>query len=103
MVFKDFKDGLPGMTIDAVRWMAEREVSLYCGDVGDRPPTGPGQSMPLHQVALAQVGMPLIDGADVSTLAATCSDLQRWTFLFVLGAIPVRGATGVPVNPLAIF
>jgi kynurenine formamidase len=103
VVFTDFKDGLPGMTLDAVRWMAERGVSLYCGDVGDRPPTGPGQSMPLHQVALAQLGLPLIDGADVSTLASTCAELQRWTFLFALGAIPVHGATGVPVNPLAIF
>jgi len=59
--------------------------------------------MPLHHIALARLGIPLIDGAEVSTLAATSAELGRWTFLFVLGAIPVRGATGVPVNPLAIF
>ena len=102
-VHTDFKDGLPSMTIDAVRWMADREVSLFGGDIGDRPPTGPGQPMPLHHIALARLGIPLIDGAEVSTLAATSAELGRWTFLFVLGAIPVRGTTGMPVNPLAIF
>lgn len=102
-VHTDFEDGLPSMTLGAVRWMADREISLFGGDIGDRPPTGPGQPMPLHHVALARLGIPLIDGADVSTLAATSAELGRWTFLFVLGPIPVRGATGVPVNPLAIF
>jgi kynurenine formamidase len=94
---------LPGMTLDAVRWMAAHEISLYAGDIGDRPPTHPGQSLPLHQVGLARLGLPLIDGADVTELADTCHELSRWTFLLVVAAIPIIGATGVPVNPLAIF
>ena len=94
---------LPGMTLDAVQWMADREVSLYAGDIGDRPPTHPGQSLPLHQIGLARLGLPLIDGADVTGLAGTCLELGRWTFLLVVAAIPIIGATGVPVNPLAIF
>jgi len=57
----------------------------------------------LHATALPRLGLPLIDNPDVSTLAETCAELGRYTFLFVLGAIPVIGATGVPVNPLAIF
>jgi len=100
-VHKDFKDGLPGMTVDAIRWMAEREVSLYAGDIGDLPP---GNGLPiLHKVALARLGMPLIDGAEVSLLATTCEELGRYSFLFTLGALPIHGVTGVPVNPLAVF
>jgi len=94
---------LPGMTLDAVRWMADHEISLYAGDIGDRPPTHPGRSLPLHQVGLAGLGLPLIDGADVTGLADTCLELGRSTFLLVVAAIPIIGATGVPVNPLAVF
>ena len=102
-VHRDYKDGLPSISLDAVRWMDERQVSLFAGDIGDRPPVKRGQPMPLHHVALARLGIPLIDGTEVEALAATCAELQRWTFLFALGPIPVHGATGIPVNPLAIF
>jgi kynurenine formamidase len=93
---------MPYLTLDAVTWMAEREVSLYAGDLCDEPPIRPG-SLVVHQVALARLGMPLIDGAEVDELARTCQSLGRYSFLFVLGTIPVSGATGLPVNPLAIF
>jgi kynurenine formamidase len=93
----------PSMTTEAVKWMAEREVSVYVGDIGDRPPIPPAHLLPMHQIALAQLGIPLIDNPDVTELAATCRELGRNSFLFTVGAIPVHGATGIPVNPLAIF
>lgn len=94
---------MPALTLDAVRWMAEREVSLYAGDICDEPPIRPGGSVVVHKVALARLGMPLVDGAAVDELARTCRELGRYSFLFVLGTMPVTGATGLPVNPLAIF
>lgn len=95
----------PGMTVDAIRWMNEREVCLFAGDIGDRPPGYGAESdiIPLHFVALARLGMPLIDNARVDELAAVCAELGRWDFLFSLGTIPILGATGLPVNPLAVF
>lgn len=120
----------PGMTLDAVRWMAEREVSMYVGDIGDRPPAqlgrggptaqpgesggsgGSGESgesgesgsfMALHQVALPRLGLPLIDCPALEELAAASAELGRATFLFVLAPMRVEGATGIPVNPLAVF
>lgn len=102
-VHRDLAEPLPGMTLDAVQWMADREISLYAGDIGDRPPGYPDDLIPLHYVALSRLGMPIIDGAEVAELAETCSSLGRWEFLFTLGAMPVIGATGIPVNPLAIF
>ncbi len=93
------------MTPDAVQWMAEREVSVYAGDIGDRPPflLPPDAVLAMHQIALGQLGMPLIDRVEVDALAATCQDLGRHSFLFAVAPIAVVGATGVPVNPLAIF
>lgn len=93
---------LPTVTLDAIRWFADREISLLASDVGDMPP-GPGCVPLLHMIGLARLGMPLVDNTHVAELAAVCEELQRWRFLFVLGALPVHGATGTPVNPLAIF
>lgn len=57
----------------------------------------------MHGIGLAQLGMPLIDCLNVSELAQVCAEIERYSFLFALGTIPVRGASGLPVNPLAIF
>lgn len=94
---------MPSMTAEAVEWMAEREISMYIGDIGDLPPVGPKHVMPMHQIALAQLGIPLIDSPNLSELAAACSELRRASFLLTVAALPVQGATGMPVNPLAIF
>ncbi len=102
VVHRELAEPLPKMTVDAVRWLAEREISLFASDIGD-PPPGYGTAPVLHEVGLARLGIPLVDNADVSALAAVCSELGRWQFLFVLGALPILGATGVPVNPLAVF
>ena len=102
-VSHELTEPVPAMTLDAVRWMADREVSVYAGDIGDRPPVPPGGPMIMHQVALPLLGMPLIDGPDVTALAATCTELGRHDFLFVVAPMAVTGATGLPVNPLAIF
>ncbi|MEU3294378.1 cyclase family protein [Streptomyces longwoodensis] len=102
VVQRDLDERLPAMTLDAVRWMAEREISVLASDIGDVPP-GHGAPPVLHGVGLARLGLPLVDNADVSALVAVCGELGRHTFLFTLGAMPVHGASGVPVNPLAIF
>ncbi|PRY36743.1 cyclase family protein [Umezawaea tangerina] len=96
-------DPVPALAVSAVRWLADREVSLYAGDIGDPPPVRPGGAHVLHQVALARLGMPLVDNADVTALAATCRELDRHSFLLVVAPAAITGATGLPVNPLAIF
>ncbi len=94
----------PGMTVDAVAWMQRRDVCLYAGDIGDAfPPMDPQVPMPLHQVGLTRLGMPLIDGAQVEDLASTFAELGRYAFLLTVAPPRLRGATGVPVNPFAIF
>jgi kynurenine formamidase len=95
---------LPGMTLDAVAWMHRHDVAVYAGDIGDaQPPIDPRLPGPLHRVGLARLGMPLIDVADPAGLAAACADEGRATFLFTAAPPALRRASGVPVNPLAIF
>lgn len=95
---------IPGMTLDAVRWLHRHDVALYAGDLGDaKPPIDPKLMGPLHRVALARLGMPLIDAADPTDLAAACAEEGRYTFLFVAAPPRLGAASGVPVNPVAIF
>ncbi|HEV2637942.1 MAG TPA: cyclase family protein [Actinocrinis sp.] len=102
VVHRDLAEPLPAITLDAVRWLAEREVSVIAGDIGDAPP-GLGGPPLLHAVGLARLGLPLIDNAAVEQLAGVCAETGRYSFLFTLGVLPVHGATGAPANPLAIF
>jgi kynurenine formamidase len=95
---------IPGLTLDAVAWMHRHDVAVYAGDIGDaRPPLDPRVPGPLHRVGLARLGMPLIDVADPTELAAACAEEGRATFLFVAAPPRLGAASGVPVNPLAIF
>jgi kynurenine formamidase len=95
---------IPGLTLDAVAWMHRHDVAVYAGDNGDaRPPLDQRVGGPLHRVALPRLGMPLIDVADPTELAAACAEEGRATFLFVAAPPRLGAASGVPVNPLAIF
>ncbi|PPG04416.1 MULTISPECIES: cyclase family protein [unclassified Rathayibacter] len=102
----DSEEQAPGRTVDAVTWMHERGVALPAGDVGDSfPPHDPEMPMPMpmHRVALARLGMPLIDSADVEQLAVVCAELSRWSFLLSVAPPHLLGLTGVPVTPIAVF
>lgn len=94
----------PGVTVDAVGWMHRHDVALYAGDVGDAlPPQDARVPMPLHMIGLHRLGMPLVDSAAVDELAAVCTELGRHTFLLTIAPPRLHGATGIPVNPLAVF
>ncbi|MYW90905.1 cyclase family protein [Amycolatopsis rubida] len=93
---------MPGMSLDATRWMHDRGVSLYAGDLSDAYP--PVCSPPaMHGVALPRLGMPLIDAVDADELASVCAELGRYSFLFVAAPPRILGLTGVPVNPVAVW
>jgi hypothetical protein len=49
------------------------------------------------------MGMPLIENMDLEALAKQAVAQERWTFLFLLAPLDVRGATGSAVNPIAVF
>jgi kynurenine formamidase len=95
---------VPGMTIDAIRWMHSHDVSVYLGDICDaRPPHIPALGSALHRVGIGYLGMPLVDSADPTELAAVCRETGRGSFMLVVAPQRLDGATGLAVNPLAIF
>ncbi|MBA3235134.1 MAG: cyclase family protein [Chloroflexi bacterium] len=113
----------PGPGPDAAAWMYERDVALYTGDAPEHitalaarilgrtevePNDGGAHTvtmfpLPFHQLALASMGLVLLDHARVEPLAEICREIGRYEFLFIVAPLALPAGTGSPVNPLAIF
>ena len=62
-----------------------------------------GKLNPLHELVLVGLGMPIFDNLDLEELARVSTEEKRNTFLFVAAPMRVKGATGSPLNPIAVF
>lgn len=82
-----------------VPWLKARGISVVTGGVSPAADDIHAD----HRVILAGLGAWLLDGVDTEKLAETAARLHRWEFMFVVAPIPVPGATGSMVNPLAMF
>ena len=98
-------DGLAGLDASCLPWLRERDVAVIgCDGVTDALPSGvDGWAMPLHSVAIANMGVHLIDNMHLERLVAACGERNRYEFLFVLAPLRLEGGTASPLNPLAIF
>lgn len=63
------------------------------------PPEAP--SVPV--VRLVAMGLWLIDNANLEDLARAAARLGRWEFLLTIALLRLKGVTGSPVNPIAVF
>lgn len=86
-------------------FLRARDVAALGSDVANEvaPSVVPGIANPLHLLTLIALGMPLFDDLDLEAVASEAAVRSRPTFLFVAAPLRVRGGTGSPVNPLAIF
>ena len=57
----------------------------------------------LHELVLVDLGMPIFDNMDLDLLSKELKTLDRKTFMFVANPLKIKGATGAPINPVAIF
>jgi len=95
----------PGLSLHCARWIFEREVAAvasdtYCVEVN--PPETPDCAMPLHMVSLRNTGLLLGEMFALDELASACAEDGEWAFLFAAPPLPITGAVGSPINPLAI-
>lgn len=86
-------------------WLKARGVAALGSDAANEvsPSLVPGNGDPLHFLTIVAQGMPLFDNLDLEALATTAAARSRPTFLFVAAPLRIRGGTGSPLNPLAIF
>jgi kynurenine formamidase len=91
-----------GLDVSCVRWLRERDVGAYAGDCIEVLPSRHIE-MPLHRLGLAGMGLVLIDAPLLEPLHEAALELDQRTFMFVCAPLPIKGATGSAVNPIAIL
>ncbi|MBK6317166.1 MAG: cyclase family protein [Dehalococcoidia bacterium] len=95
----------PGLHADTAPYLKGKDAAILGWDQMDAAPSGyrifPGLSV--HVLTIVFMGMPLLDNAFLEPLAQACEEEGRWEFLLTINPLHVRGGTGSPVNPVAIF
>ena len=86
-------------------WLYEREVAAVATDtfcVEVAPSEVADCAMPLHMISLRNTGVHFGEMFQLEELAEACADDGEYAFLFCAPPLPITGAVGSPINPLAI-
>ena len=94
----------PGLSIRCARWLFEREIAAVASDtacVEVLPSEVTGCLLPLHMVAIRDIGLTLGEIFALDALAEACAADGNYDFLFAAPPLPITGAVGSPINPPA--
>lgn len=93
--------GVPGVSTEGATWLAEAGVHAAGADTIAFECLKPGAGhslLPAHRVLLVERGIYIIEAMNLEGIAAAGVS----EFLFILSPLPLYGATGSPVRPLAV-
>jgi kynurenine formamidase len=92
----------PGLDADCADWIAEHDIAIVGADnvaVEAFPSSDEQCQMPLHIALLRDRGVYFVEMLALDELASR----RRPSVMFVLSPLPLVGAVGSPVNPVAIL
>jgi kynurenine formamidase len=94
-----------GLHPTTASFLADRQVAALGSDGNSDtvPSTTEGIAFPMHVLAINGMGVHLLDYLQFEDLSRHCEEQGRWEFLLVVAPLRVRGGTGSPVNPIAVF
>ena len=94
-----------GLHPDAMEYLAELGVAALGSDSNSdtAPSAVDGVDFPVHVLAINALGLHLLDYLQFEDLLPVCRASGRWSFLCVIAPLRLPGATGSPVNPIAIL
>lgn len=96
-----YLEGEPGLDVPAAKWLIDQGIVAIGADnmaVEVLPNPDRALMMPVHQYALAECGVYLIENLALEELAAA----GVFAACFILLATKIRGATGAPVRPIVM-
>ena len=100
-----FNSGEPGFGLSGCLYLAERNIILWGADTWGSEAVGPGfggendQPFECHIEMMTKRGIWNIENLDLTQLAAD----KAYEFLFVWSPLKMKGATGSPGNPVALY
>jgi len=91
----------PGIDLGAAQWLAQQDIAMLGADnfAIEVLPFAKDTIFPVHQCLIRDFGMPLLEGMMLDDLVVS----GRYEFMFVASALPIVGATGSPLSPVAIL
>ncbi len=95
----------PGLSFTTAGWLHRTEIAAIATDTWGfevRPNEFDEAFQPLHQVAIPNIGLTIGEMWDLEALAADCAADGVFEFLLVASPLPITGAVGSPVNPIAL-
>jgi kynurenine formamidase len=97
----------PGLAFETLNWIHSHEIAAVASDtwgVEVRPnETNEEEAyQPWHWVAIPNMGLSVGEIFYLEELAEACADDSRYEFFFVAPPLPITGASGSAVNPIAI-
>jgi kynurenine formamidase len=100
----------PGLSVHCAEWLHVNEVAAVAVDnvaVEVQPVPGGEEVedclMPLHMICLRNIGLTFGEIFDLEELGTACAELGRHEFLLTAPPLPILGAVGSPINPLAVL
>jgi kynurenine formamidase len=95
----------PGLSFTTADWLHGTEIAGIATDTWGfevRPNEFDVAFQPLHQVAIPHIGLFIGEMWDLEALAADCAVDGRFDFWLTAAPLPVTGAVGAPLNPIAV-
>ena len=96
----------PGFAFETIDWVQRTKIAALASDTWGcevRPnECEAGISQPWHWITIPIMGLTMGEIFYVADLAKDCAEDGIYEFMFVAPALPITGAVGSPVNPLAI-
>jgi hypothetical protein len=95
----------PGLSFTTAGWLHRTEVAAVATDTWGfevRPNEFDESFQPLHQVAIPNMGLLIGEMWALEELADDCAADGVYEFFLTAAPLPITGAVGSPVNPIAV-
>lgn len=94
-----------GLGVDAVSFVREHDIAAVGADNSaiEVIPFDNEQFLSVHIALLVELGVPLLEHLWLTELAQGMAEAGAWSCLLSVSPLPVTGATGSPINPVAIL
>ena len=97
----------PGLSLTTAGWLHRTDIAAIATDTWGfevRPNEFDVPAFqPLHQVVIPNLGLTIGEMWDLDELGSVCAELGRYDFLLSAAPLPITGAVGSPINPVAIL
>jgi kynurenine formamidase len=97
----------PGLSLTTAGWLHRTEIAAIATDTWGfevRPNEFDAPAFqPLHQVVIPNIGLTVGEMWNLEELADECARLGRYEVLLSAAPLPITGAVGSPINPVAVL